>query len=142
MRWLTEEAKRRVLDDWERKQIAMPHTGDPGVMGGSGGVDPAMIRACEVLNALPGVVTLQSCEGHHIVAADGGTVVYPGQVWLWLSEDRAARVYERGHLIPPRFEQPRIFWQADGQEVLDLRWSPTLDPMQTCVRIADFLRGQ
>lgn len=139
-RWLTDADKARVLDGWYDRIEHAPRTG-PDHPGGHGGVDTPMIEVCAEINALAGVVTLQSCEGH-VLISETGRQVYSGQLWLWLDRANAGTAYKMLPAIAKvrGFEQPRIMWQADGQEVLDLRWnSVELSPKDAGRRVLGWL---
>jgi hypothetical protein len=76
-RYLTEPAKASELAQW-RQLISRPWPPGPG------NPDPSMIPWCEKINALPGICTLQSCQGHE--NGERGTA---GHLWLWLDEEKA-----------------------------------------------------
>jgi len=139
MRYLTPDAKTSVLGEWQHRIDNAPRTDlTEGCLGGHGGVDAPMIDQCAQINALPGVVTLQSCTGH-VRQSDLGQYVLPGQLWLWFDEATARVVYETITDLPAWYEQPRLMWQASGQEVLDLRWSPTRRAEDACGALIDWL---
>lgn len=82
---LTPELKHQVLLAWEELKARGRVTGNKE--GGEGYPDEAVFPLCDRLNALDGVCTMQSCAGHRRPSADRvGQYIYPGEVWLWLSE--------------------------------------------------------
>jgi tRNA(Phe) wybutosine-synthesizing methylase Tyw3 len=76
--------KAEVLNAW-RGALA---TWRAGHLSGAGAPDPDIVEWVEGVNALPGICTLQSCQGHV-----RGEVREAGHIWLWLS-DPAYRRFE------------------------------------------------
>lgn len=137
-RYLTSEAKAKEVARWA-ETIANAerngYTGDgdrpvePGHApreGGYGYVDRGVLDLCARLNALDGVCTLQSCEGHDYFsdAPDTDLVTHrAAELWLWLSEDRARAFYERAHEYGehPLIEQVALLWGRNReQEIVDV----------------------
>lgn len=119
-RYLTPAAKDAELAEWRAKQAAplpAPPEGREN-LGGRGWPDPEIFEACELLNALPGVCTLQSCSGH----PGDGPYVNKGHLWIWPSEEIATAFYRRAFelALHPRIEQCKVRFQGYGREVIDI----------------------
>lgn len=143
-RYLTPEGKVAELEYWRSAQRTSVRP--PGDAGGHGFVDPEIVPWCDVLNAIDGVCTLQSCCGHRTPSADGeGDHVWNGQVWLWLSEPLAMAVYKHiGSLgRSALFDSVALlFGKGQGErEVLDVTFVPKPGNMDRAMKaLADFLR--
>ncbi len=86
-RYLTGDAKQPIIREWEVKKLSERPSDDPG---GHGYPDPEIYGLCDVLNAIPGVCTLQSCSGHGMVG---------GHLWLWLSIDLSDQFNHWAHVL-------------------------------------------
>lgn len=80
-RYLTPEEKTAILVSWERDRDHHGLEERPG----RGYPDPDIVEWCDLINALPGVCTVQSCQGHR-----EGNYVTPGHLWLRLDEPTTA----------------------------------------------------
>lgn len=137
MRYLTPSAKVDELERWmawRDEASRNGFTGEAGRLGGHGFVDRGILPLVDALNAIDGVCTLQSCEGHtypHDGPDDGyrcpdcgDRVMHTGaQIWLWLSEPLARRFYERAHELAetPLVEQVALLWGRDRErEIVDV----------------------
>jgi hypothetical protein len=133
-RYLTPEAKAQVMERWAETRADAEtngYTGDldrsvePGHQsrkGGCGYVDRGVLDLCDRLNALDGVVTLQSCEGHRYPNGDESFSENAAGLWLWLDRSRAREFYERAASLAehPRIEQIRFLWGIEGREIVDV----------------------
>lgn len=126
--YLTEEEKRSVLARFDASRTTAPSS----IVGAEGGLDEDVLRLCDRINQMHGVVTVQSCGGH---PATDTRPALAGQVWVRLSEFavgefyplraldlaqrpyiyRVARVY-----LSHGMEVTWIAFQADDRALFDL----------------------
>lgn len=121
-RFLEKEEKQAELDrfnTWRTDPNA--YRGARG--GGYGYIDQEILPLCDALNALPGVLTMQSCCGH----GDGEYIHY-GQLWLRLSEYVAGQ-FERkvgGLLASPYVRHVQKLYSYQSQkaphEIVDIQF--------------------
>ena len=107
MRYLTEDAKQTILREWQETRAT--------IKAGPGCPDPGIVPWCDKINSLPGICTLQSCQGHRHDDA-----IEPGHLWLWLSEAAADR-FDRAatYLATERAVIERVSWHYldDGKKI-------------------------
>lgn len=130
-RYLTYADKARELTLWERtKREVVAPVDRPDKIAGHGYPDPEIFDACDRLNAIDGVCTLQSCAGHwspeyHDDFDRLTRIPWPGSLWLWLDE-RMAHAFDHHAFdlaLHPNVEQvSRIYHRHDGEgrEILDI----------------------
>lgn len=110
MRFLTEDAKESILREWQKTRAT--------IKDGPGCPDPDIVPWCDRINLLPGICTLQSCQGHRCDSA-----IEPAHLWLWLSEGAANR-FDRGaaYLATDRAVIERISWHYldDGKKIASI----------------------
>lgn len=113
-RYLTPSAKERELVFWEEKKRDFASRHRSTCLGGMGYPDPEIYGACDRLNALPGVCTLQSCAGHG----------HAGQIWLWLDVPTSAAFDREAPALAasPLIERLRKLWLPEGQEIVDVEF--------------------
>ena len=116
-RWLTPSEKSRILDEWDVTLARLPALGQ----GGRGFPDPDIIPWCRRINAIDGVVTLQSCQGHPEGDGESG----PGKLWLKLSEELSERFRDRAfELASTDFvDGVELIFQPWGEEVTSITFA-------------------
>jgi hypothetical protein len=114
-RYLSPEAKARVLLQWEAAKAQQSPSGD---LGGRGYPDLEIVPLCDALNTLPGICTLQSCSGHpngdqHRPAGNTGLL------WLWLDEPTSYEFDRVGSVLArlPGIETVSRRYSPWGQEI-------------------------
>jgi hypothetical protein len=112
-RWLTPASKESVLSDWERTKSEWRS----GALSGVGAPDGDIVPWCDLINALPGICTLQSCAGHR-----RGKMLSSAHVWLWLSRE-AQRRFDQNAFVLLRSDM--VDWvsthhQADGKQIASI----------------------
>lgn len=122
-RHLTPEEKAHALTEWHYllKSSPLPSGVDQG---GKGFPDPDIIPWCEALNEIPGVCTIQSCQGHG--SAEDGNIISSGLVWLRL--DQAMSEAFRRHAFTlaadtRHIEQLSTLYMSWGQEVVSIAFA-------------------
>jgi hypothetical protein len=122
-RYLTDDEKQAEVARWLADRSGPENQAPPGQGGGCGYPDPDIFPLTDALNALPGVLTDQSCAGHlHPGEEPGEDALWSGQLWLRLSEPMMARFTEHAYqlLESPTVERcTRIFHQDIG-DVADI----------------------
>jgi len=112
-RYLTDEQKCREISHFARMRADKR---PPGDLHGRGWPDAAIVPWCDRINALEGVVTLQSCAGH------AGDSTYPGNIWVCFAERPARVAYLAAPVLAacPLIERVRCFWHPNGEEVWEI----------------------
>lgn len=122
-RHLTPEEKERALAEW-RDLIESSAPPEGIELGGRGFPDPDIIPWCEALNEIPGICTIQSCQGHG--SAEEGSVISSGSLWLRL--DQAMSEAFRRHAFAlaadtRHIEQLSTLYMPWGQEVVSIAFA-------------------
>lgn len=122
-RHLTPEEKEWSLAEWrDLIESSVPPEGVE--LGGRGFPDPDIIPWCEALNEIPGVCTIQSCQGHG--SAEDGSVISSGTLWLRLDQamSEAFRLHAFALAADTRhIEQVSTLYAAWGQEVVSIAFA-------------------
>lgn len=116
---LSAEAKAKELKIWKDK-CAGPR-GAPG----EGFPDERIIPFCTIINALPGVCTLQSCAGHPRTSEQHWSA--PGQLWLWFSEWEFNLFTKQAPILA---ENPQI----ESIKILFARWNDRRVVVDICFK--------
>lgn len=149
-RWLTPDAKAAEMRFWKGAQIKRAFLTSPP-RGGTGHADPEIYELCDVLNAMDGLCTLQSCAGHHLQAADGtGWCRHSAQLWLWLSVPVTVAFAQRVDrlALSPLVERVQTMYLPTNEgvirEVVDVRFRgmehSALEFAQSCTLVHECFR--
>lgn len=106
-----EQQKRLILAEW----AATLEAWRDGRLAGAGEPDRAMVPWCDRINRIPGLCTLQSCEGHH---HDG--TIDTAHIWIWLSSEKARWFDRAAPELAARtdiIERVSKLFTEDGKEV-------------------------
>lgn len=125
-RYLTPAEKAQEIERWMRLRAEAERdgfTGESDRKGGHGYVDRGVLALTDALNAIEGVCTLQSCEGHEYSNGDGTRTSGAGGIWIWLDEPLARAFYRRASDLAeePSIEQVALLWgRGRSREIIDL----------------------
>ena len=117
---LTPAEKLRVVTDWKKSCLEMPHSDGQG---GKGYPDKDILRWCDLLNSMPGICTIQSCAGHS--SSGGRHIDSPGHLWLRLDK-RMSAVFDAGALelaAAPVIERVSKIYTSWGQEIISIEFA-------------------
>lgn len=85
------ERKAAIITEWSRSRSELG--------------DPLIIPWCDRINALCGIVTMQSCQGHERDDARGteyGTYIDSGHLWCWMTKEAAVMLYHHAPALSLR----------------------------------------
>lgn len=86
-------------------------------------LDPGTLPVLEKLNAISGLVTLQSCIGHQKTCnVTGDTYLQPACFWLRLDESMSQAFYRAAFTLGalPGIDSVAIRFQSYGHEIVDI----------------------
>lgn len=115
-RYLTPAEKEFVLERWAADLNRHGLEERPG----GGYPDPDMVPWCDRINALPGVCTVQSCQGH----IENG-YLRPGHLWLRLDEPTATAFDREAFRLAgvESIEQVARMYTGWGQEIASITFA-------------------
>ena len=122
-RYLTDEEKLIEVARWIVYRSDATNQAPPDQEGGWGYPDPDVFELTDMLNAIEGVLTDQSCAGHlHSGETPGETSMWDGKLWLRLSEPMMERFTADAYRLyeSPTIERLQRIFHRDVGDIVEI----------------------
>ena len=122
-RYLTTAEKDAEVARWLEYRSDPANRAPAGYEGGHGYPDPDVFPLTDALNAIPGVMTYQSCAGHlHPGEEPGEYAMWHARLWLRLSEPMMGAFTDHAYTLleSPLIERCQRIFHPDLGDVVDI----------------------